>query len=30
MRCNGQNSEEVATAIEAAQKSDKPTLIACR
>ncbi len=30
MRCDGQNPEEVAAAIEAAQKSDKPTLIACK
>jgi transketolase len=30
MRCDGQNPDEVAAAIEAAQKSDKPTLIACK
>ncbi len=30
MRCDGQNADEVAAAIEAAQKNDKPTLIACK
>ncbi len=30
MHVDGQNPEEVAAAIEAAQKSDKPTMIACK
>ena len=30
MRIDGQNPDEIAAAIEAAQKSDKPTMIACK